>query len=279
MKFNLFEKAKEKIIVVAHRGTFAGNIPCNTIPAYKTALIEGADMIEIDVDMSRDGKLFIFHPQMESPFLGVKTRIPEMTGEEVKTLRYRNYDHTPTEYGLNTLEEVLEEFKGKCFINVDKFWGHPEEIWREVKRHKMEDQILVKSEMNEKVINVLENLAPEAAFMPIVSRTHPEHERLKKSKINYVGVECLFFEENNEVCSEEFIEKMHKDGTLTWANAIIYNYKAQIAATHSDDTSIIGNPDDGWGWLARRGFDFIQTDWVSVMTKYLDKEGLLYRNK
>ena len=69
MKFDLYEKAKEKIIVVAHRGMFAGNIPCNTLPAYNAALTEGADMIEIDVEMSGEGKLYIFHPGMEPPFL------------------------------------------------------------------------------------------------------------------------------------------------------------------------------------------------------------------
>ena len=60
MKFDLRQTAKEKLIIVAHRGVWTGNIPCNTIPAYKAALTQGADMIEIDVDMSADKELFIF---------------------------------------------------------------------------------------------------------------------------------------------------------------------------------------------------------------------------
>ena len=111
MNFNLSEKAKEKIIVVAHRGTFTANIPCNTLPAFKAAIASGADMIEIDVDASKDGTLYIFHPYMEGVFLGTKTRIPTLTDEEISALRYRNYDHTPTQFKLNTLEEVLEELR------------------------------------------------------------------------------------------------------------------------------------------------------------------------
>ena len=57
--FNLWETAQEKIIVVAHRGVFGGNIPCNTIASYDIALKQGADMLEVDVEMSRDGKLYI----------------------------------------------------------------------------------------------------------------------------------------------------------------------------------------------------------------------------
>ena len=65
MNFNLFESAKKNIIVVAHRGTNGGNIPCNTLASYGIALKQGADMIEVDVEMSADGKLFVFHPGME----------------------------------------------------------------------------------------------------------------------------------------------------------------------------------------------------------------------
>lgn len=277
--FDLREKAKEKIIIVAHRGMFGGNIPCNTLPAYNAALVAGADMIEIDVETSRDGKLFIFHPGMEEVFLGSQTTLPDMSADEIKTLKYLNYDNTPTQFGLNTLEEVLEEFKNKCFINVDKFWGHPERIYNEIKRHNMTEQILVKSAINDNVISVLKNLAPEIAYMPIVKRTHEHHERLLKSGINYVGVECLFFDDSDEVCSEQFIDRMHKDNVLTWANSIIYNCKSQIAAGHSDDAAICGNPDESWGWLAKRGYDFIQTDWVYPMKEYLDNKGLLYKNK
>ena len=277
MKFNLYEKAKEKIIIVAHRGMFTGNIPCNTLPAFNAALTEGADMIEIDVEMSGEGKLYIFHPGMESPFLGTKKRIPDMTNNEVEALRYKNYDHTPTDYGLATFDDVMEEFKGRCFINVDKFWGHPEEIYHAIKRHGMQEQILVKSAIDENVISVLKNLAPDIAFMPIVSSTHPNHQELLRGGINYIGAEVLFYSDDDEVCSEQFIDTMHRDGKLVWANSIIYNYKAQIAAGHSDDTSILGNPELGWGWLAKRGFDFIQTDWVGIMTRYLDKNGLLYK--
>ena len=40
MKFDLRESAKEKLLLVAHRGVWGGNIPCNTIAAYEAALRE-----------------------------------------------------------------------------------------------------------------------------------------------------------------------------------------------------------------------------------------------
>lgn len=277
MSFNLTESAKRKILVVAHRGACGGNIPCNTIASYNIALKQGADMIEIDVDMSVDGKLYIFHPGMEKPHLGHNRAIREMVSTDIETLRFNNMDETPTQFGLNTLDEVLEEFKGRCYINVDKFWDHPEPIAKAIQRHGMQEQILVKSTVQPNVLSILKELAPDLCFMPIVSSEHPMHEELLESGIRYVGVEVLFDKETDEVCQPEFLSRMHKDGILVWANAIIYNYLAQLTAGHSDDTALTKDEQEGWGWLADRGFDLIQTDWPLMLSEYLNRTNRLYR--
>ena len=277
MKFDFREAAKKNILIVAHRGVFGGNIPCNTIPAYEAALRQGADMIEIDVDMSLDGKLYIFHPGMEPHHLAYMDRIKRLPAAEIDRLRYLNYDRVYTQFPINTFDDVLETFKGRCFINVDKFWRHPKEIHDAIVRHGMEDQIVVKSAVTDEVLKTLEEVSPELQFMPIVSRTHPLHERLLKSSINYLGAEVLFTNDNDEVASPEFIEKMHRDDKLVWVNSIIYNYRDQLSAGHSDGTAICSNPDDGWGWLARRGFDIIQTDWTGMLVNYLKENNLYYR--
>ena len=119
---NLKEVAKEKIIITAHRGVSGGNIPCNTIAAYDAALAHGADMIEIDANMSADGTLYSFHPDMERVHLNFSGSIRELTDSQISKLRYVNYDRAPTQFGLCTLDEIFERYKNKCFINVDKFW-------------------------------------------------------------------------------------------------------------------------------------------------------------
>ena len=115
---------------------------------------------------------------MERAHLGKDCRINEMTNEQISKLRYVNYDRVPTQFPLNTLDEIFEEFKGRCFINVDKFWNNPEKIYTAIKRHSITDQIIVKSSPSDKVFKMLRDLAPELSFMPIVNKTHPLHERL-----------------------------------------------------------------------------------------------------
>lgn len=273
MKFDLFAAAKEKTFIVAHRGTPGGNIPCNTIASYEIALDQGADMIEVDVNMTRDGKLIIFHPGMEKPHLNIDCCLTEMTWDEVSKLRFVNMDNVPTQFGICRFDDFLEHFKGRCFINIDKFWEHPQEIYESLRAHNMIDQVLVKSSVSDDVISVLSSLAPEISFMPIVNGTHPFHEQLMHMNINYTGVEVLFNDENMEVASPEFIERMHRDRKLVWVNSIIYNVKKQLAAGHSDDTALTESKDKGWGWLVDRGFDIIQTDWPLMLIDYLKSVG------
>lgn len=277
MNFNIFETAKDHVVVAAHRGASGGNIPCNTWVSYEAALAQGADMIEVDLNMSADGVLIIFHPGMEKAHLCTDKKLPMLTYEEISTLRYVNFDNTPTQFGVMRFDELLERFKGRCYINIDKFWGHPAEIYREIKRHNMQDQIIVKSAPKDNVFDVLEQVAPDISFLPIVKNTHPLHEELMRREFNYIGAEVLFTDEASEMAQPEFIEKMHRDGKLVWVNSIIYNYRDQLSAGHSDDTSLCESPDKGWGWLADKGYDIIQTDWTQMMVDYLKKADKYYR--
>ena len=156
-----FEKAKENVIIVAHRGVAGGNIPCNTLASYEIALKQGADLIEIDVSRSLDNELFIFHPLMEHAHLNKPLYLPALPMSAIKKLRYVNCDNTPTQFGISTLDEFFEHFKGRCLINIDKFWSNPEKIYKAIKRHGLTDQVLVKSKVNDKVLRVLEELCPE----------------------------------------------------------------------------------------------------------------------
>ena len=136
---------------------------------------------------------------------------------------------------------------------------------------------MVKSAPSDTVFTLLKELAPELPYMAVVRDTHAMHETLLHSGINYVGAEVLFDREDVEVASTAFIDKMHRDGKLVWVNAIIYDYHKQISAGHSDDAALCSDPDFGWGWLVRQGFDFIQTDWTLMLVNYLKETGQLYK--
>lgn len=272
MSMDLRSSAKEKLLLVAHRGAWGGNIPCNTIAAYENALAQGADMIEIDLDYTADGKLIIFHPGMERALLGFGDSLSRHNWEFVKELRYQNADDVPTQFGINTFDEILEQFKGRCYINIDKFWRKPKEIAEAIRRHNMTDQILAKTAVRPQYLDIVEEFCSDIPYMAIASREE-DIQIARARKINYVGTEVLFTEDSSPFASPEFIDRQHREGLLVWCNAIVFNYRTVLAAGHSDDRAILGDPEGSWGWLADRGYDLMQTDHVLASALFLEQTG------
>lgn len=263
------QAARQRLLIAAHRGVSGGNIPCNTLAAYEIALRQGADIVEIDVAKSKDGILYVFHPGMEFSHLRSDKPISEMTGEEVGELRFVNQDGVRTSHRVSTLDEVLDLLKGRCYVNIDKFWTAVPQITAAVRRHRMEQEVIVKTSAEPKWFELLEREAPDLPYMTIIRREDCFTEELLRRRINYIGAEVLFTAESDPVASSSYIQAMHQKGLLLWANAIVYNFQEVLSAGHSDDASLTGDPAGGWGWLAGRGFDIIQTDWPLAAAQYL----------
>ncbi|MBQ9301182.1 MAG: glycerophosphodiester phosphodiesterase family protein [Clostridia bacterium] len=278
-QFDLREEAKNHLLIAAHRGVYGGNIPCNTLDAFRAALFQKADMIELDVGKSRDGTLYVFHEGLEKVQLNCDRPLGSMTDAEIKTLRYVNLDRTPTANGINLLDEAFEFLKGKCYINVDKFALYPADIMRTVKRHGLMQQVVVKSPAEKMRLDAIEELAPEIPYIVIIKEEDRVTEEIFHRNINFIGIETVFSSEESPVAQDGYRERMHRRGLLLWGNGIVYNYKHVLSAGHSDDVSITGKPEAGWGWLARKGFDILQTDWPLQIRMYLEENNLYFKEK
>ena len=267
---SIFEirKELERPFLAAHRGVCGANIPCNSIAAYKIATDLGADVVEIDVSKTKDGKYYVFHPWMEPVFLKSKY-IWEITSDELEALTLVNQDGVKTSYKVPTLSEVFALLKGKAYINVDKFWTDVEGITAEIRRAGVEKQVIVKTYVDEESLAKVEKYAPDLMFVPLVRSEDTITEELLKRNINLIGVEVLFKNDNEKCISDEYIKSMHDKGLLIWANSIIYDEKDIINGYHSDDISLTDSPDKGWGWLIDKNVDFIQTDWLIYLQNYM----------
>ena len=172
---------------------------------------------------------------------------------------------------MDKLADVLDYLRGKCYINVDKFWTDIPGITGVIRRTGVEKQVVVKTELKPAHLKPLKECAADLMFMPIVKYEDNVTDGLRKQGVNCIGAEILFENEDAPVAGDEYINSMHRKGMLLFANAIVYNYKAVLSAGHNDDISVAGEPDRGWGWLADKGFDIIQTDWCGMVKDYLSR--------
>lgn len=225
--------------------------------------------MEIDVSRSRDGRLFVFHPGQEPVRFGNDRMIADMTAREVAALRFLNMDGVPTDVGVSTLDDVLEQLKNRCLINIDKFPMFMEDIACTVRRHNMVEQVIVKTNATPALFEQVEQVAPDFPYMVFARGTDDFSTQLIHRPLNYQGTEIIFPTEDCQVAKSDYIEAMHAMGLKVWANAIIYNYQRVLAAGHSDDISVSGKPDEGWGWLMALGVDMIQTDWPGMLRDYM----------
>lgn len=97
-----------KVILAAHRGE-RRRYPENTIPAFEAAIALGADMIETDIRMTRDGELVVIHDASTLRTTGAEGIIGDMTLAEIKKLDAGSW-HSPEHSGtrIPTVEEFIE---------------------------------------------------------------------------------------------------------------------------------------------------------------------------
>lgn len=114
--------------VVAHRGASADR-PEHTVAAYELALQEGADGVECDVRLTRDGHLVCIHDRRVDRTSSGTGLVSEMTLNELRQLDFgawhgsRRDDGDVGDTGLLTLEELVRlvlDFKRpvKLFIET-----------------------------------------------------------------------------------------------------------------------------------------------------------------
>lgn len=111
----------------AHRGLHKPDksIPENSIPAFAAAARIGYG-IELDVRLSADGEVVVFHDDNLKRVCGIDARVDELTWEELSTLSLCG-----TEYKIPLFKDVLNVVNGQCPMIVELKQGkHNAELCR-----------------------------------------------------------------------------------------------------------------------------------------------------
>ena len=115
-------KRNKTWITSAHRGFVDENLHSNTLAAYEFAAKKGADMIETDARMTKDGVLIVNHDEAVKGYdesgNEVKLVISETDYSDIKNISLLK--ERVEENRIPTLEETLHlaYFSGMC-INID----------------------------------------------------------------------------------------------------------------------------------------------------------------
>jgi len=155
-----------KTKVWAHRGASA-YAPENTIAAFELAMKQGADGIELDVQLSKDGELVVIHDETIHRVSNGTGHVKDYTLEELKKFNYNKVFPQYERADIPTLQEVYELiYPTKLTINVELktsivfYEGIEEKLIKLSKKMDMENRILYSS-FNHYSLMKLKEIAPE----------------------------------------------------------------------------------------------------------------------
>lgn len=92
--------------VIAHRGG-ASLAPENTLSCFKKGIESGADMLELDIHLTKDGHIVVCHDQTVDRTTNGKGKIRDLTLDEISKLCIIDSDGRITNEKIPTLQDVF----------------------------------------------------------------------------------------------------------------------------------------------------------------------------
>lgn len=117
--FDLRKSTNGRPLLVGHRGAM-DVAPENTMPAFEAGLAGGADILELDVQLTADGQVIVFHDTDLEMKTGVSGQISDYHADFLRTLDVGSY-FDPRFKGLKMpfLAEVLAWAKGRVALMIE----------------------------------------------------------------------------------------------------------------------------------------------------------------
>lgn len=153
--------------VWAHRGA-SGYAPENTLEAFQMAVDMGADGVELDVQLTKDGKLVVVHDETIGRVSNGQGWVKDYTLSELKQFNFNKTHVEFTNAKIPTLEEVYSLLKNTdLFINVELktgvvfYEGIEKQVLALARKMNVEDRVLYSSFNHYSVMNI-KKMNPEA---------------------------------------------------------------------------------------------------------------------
>ena len=116
-----------KPLIIAHRGASA-LAPENTLAAFQKAIDDGADGIELDVRIVKDGVPVVFHDSTLARMVGRENTVSSFTAEELQTFdvgswfNRKNPNRANEKFAAETIPtfaqllDFLKDYKGLLYV-------------------------------------------------------------------------------------------------------------------------------------------------------------------
>lgn len=147
--FELRRERNGRPLLVGHRGAM-DVAPENTLPAFEAGLAGGADLLELDVQLTADEQVILFHDTDLQYKTGIRGQIGNFTADYLRNLDVGSYfDSRFAGLKMPLLDEMLAWAKGRVALMIELKHGPvfdprlDQHVVRLIEQHGMEDQVVI----------------------------------------------------------------------------------------------------------------------------------------
>ena len=264
--------------VVAHRADYVF-APENSIQALENAIYFGADLIETDVRLTKDGHIVIMHDYTVDRMTNGTGYVSDLTLEEIKQMRLKTNWGGSTNMQVPTLEEYIQVSKRKVGLYLDKagydLQGHKEghlvkELLKVLRKYDvLKETVFVLDWPYEKAKRIFGDDLEKVIYCPVIDDRIPELDKYVSEyieKLSPIAFQFRFKTLNTD--TYRLLPKVLESGSKAFVAATWDEH----TANHSDMVSIFSHPSEGWGWLIAQGFRILETNYSRDLIQYLKSE-------
>ena len=260
------------VFVVAHRGDWR-HAPENSVAAIEHSIDVGVDVVELDLQLTRDSVLIVMHDAALDRTTTGKGKVADWTLDSIRTLRLKNGCGIRTKHSVPTLEEALLAAKGRVLVNLDKADRYFDLVVPVLERTGTTRQIVMKgSKPADEVLALYGKYLDEVIYMPVVNLDNADAAELMQayvSDLKPAACELLYAR------AEDTAMPLRMRDTLRGRALIWYNTLWDTLCGGHDDDLSLEDPDAAFGYLVDTlGARIIQTDRAEHLLDYLRRRGL-----
>lgn len=268
--FSLISRENPDILTIAHRGLWTA-APENSLTSIRAAAELGVEIVEIDTQATADGKLVVIH---DATLDRTTSGTGIVSGCDLATVRSARLREggggaaaAVTGERVPTLEEALEEARGRVFVNIDtKYPRDLPLVIATVKRLNAQDQVIIKTDVEPASgkFPVLDadwfGTIPHMPMFRIRPGRFAEDLRLIEA-LRTPMVEVKFSDIADLAGGREELERQN---IRLWINTLDVAHSLDF-----NDGRALTDPNGVWGVLAEAGVGAIQTDTVADFKRWL----------
>jgi len=274
------------VVVACHRGDWR-NFPENSIQAIESIIRYGADIMELDLKMTKDSVLILSHDSNllrctnfndvfeDEP--GKSAKVSDLTFEEVQRLSLKRAHGIAIDtIKVPTLYQALECCKDRICVNVDQGFEYYDQVIQIAEELGVVNQILIKSKKSIEEVEAIQSSHDQRMmYMPVVNILTEKGAALFNSYFEQ-NVTPLAYEicwDNNDTPAfDRTCEKIIAQGSKVWVNTI---WASLCGGDGNDDDAAFQAQDPGqvYSQFLEKGVSMIQTDRPELLIGWLEKQG------